>query len=208
MLFRRQDRADNVGLRRGLEYYTGTVYEVASNTKLFTAAMALQELGPQLRIRTSLYGSAKPGTDGALAGDLILYGRGDPTLLRPWNGGPYRPDPLEALARQLQDRGVRTIKGDLVGDDSYFSAPPFGPGWDGTVLMDSGGALLPAAGAEGALGAALSRTLPLMTNDCPHPLQRTFFPSSPLGPFSCDPQCGQVIVIVAGMSPASRDSEL
>ncbi len=112
------------------EHNAGKYFVPASNTKLFTAAMALQELGPQLRIRTSLYASAKPGADGALAGDLILYGRGDPTLMRPWNGGPYRPDPLEALARQLQDQGVRTIQGSLVGDDSYFSAPPYGPGWE------------------------------------------------------------------------------
>ena len=112
----------------------------ASNTKLFTAAMALQELGPDLRIRTSLYGSAPPGADGALPGDLILYGRGDPTLMRPWNGGPYRPDPLETLAQQLQDQGVRTVQGDLVGDDSYFSGPPFGPGWEWEDLRFAYGA--------------------------------------------------------------------
>ena len=102
--------------------------------------MALQELGPRLRIRTSLYGSARPGADGTLAGDLILYGRGDPTLMRPWNGGPYQPDPLEALARQLQDQGVRTVQGDLVGDDSYFNAPPFGPGWEWEDLRYAYGA--------------------------------------------------------------------
>ena len=102
----------------------------ASNTKLFTAAMALQTLGPEFRIRTSLYASARPGADGALPGDLVLYGRGDPTLMRPWDGGPYRADPLEALAGQLQDQGVRTIRGDLVGDDSFFAGPPYGPGWE------------------------------------------------------------------------------
>ncbi len=122
------------------EHNAGKYFVPASNTKLFTAAMALQVLGPELRIRTSLYAAAEPGPDGALAGDLILYGRGDPTLMRPWNGGPYRPDPLEALARQLQDRGVRTIRGDLVGDDSYFDAPPYGPGWEWEDLRFAYGA--------------------------------------------------------------------
>ena len=112
------------------EHNAGKYFVPASNTKLFTAAMALQELGPELRIRTSLYGPARPGADGALAGDLVLYGRGDPTLMRPWDGGPFRPDPMEALARQLQDQGVRTVRGDLVGDDSAFGAPPYGPGWE------------------------------------------------------------------------------
>ena len=112
------------------EHNAGKYFVPASNTKLFTAAMALQVLGPELRLRTSLYATARPGPDGAVDGDLILYGRGDPTLMRPWDGGPYRPDPLEDLARQLQDRGVRTVRGDLVGDDSYFNAPPYGPGWE------------------------------------------------------------------------------
>jgi len=101
----------------------------ASNAKLFTVAMALQELGPERRLRTSLYAAARPGPDGVLAGDLVLYGRGDPTLMRPWTGGPARPDPLEDLVRQLQAQGVRSIQGDLVGDDSYFDAPPYAPGW-------------------------------------------------------------------------------
>ncbi len=108
----------------------GKYFLPASNTKLFTAAMALQELGADLRIRTSLYAPARPGADGALAGDLVLYGRGDPCLMAPWRGGPYRPDPMESLAEQLQAQGVRTIRGDLVGDDSYFTAPPYGPGAD------------------------------------------------------------------------------
>jgi D-alanyl-D-alanine carboxypeptidase/D-alanyl-D-alanine-endopeptidase (penicillin-binding protein 4) len=107
----------------------GKAFIPASNAKLFTVAMALQELGPERRLRTSLYAAARPGPDGILAGDLVLYGRGDPTLMRPWTGGPPRPDPLEDLVRQLQAQGVRSIQGDLVGDDSCFDAPPFAPGW-------------------------------------------------------------------------------
>ncbi|MDR3670955.1 MAG: D-alanyl-D-alanine carboxypeptidase/D-alanyl-D-alanine-endopeptidase [Holophaga sp.] len=122
------------------EHNAGKYFIPASNTKLFTAAMALQELGPELRIRTSLYGSARPGADGVLAGDLILYGRGDPTLMRPWSSGPFQPDPLESLAIQLRARGVRTIQGDLVGDDSFFAEPPYGPGWEWEDLRFSYGA--------------------------------------------------------------------
>jgi len=112
------------------EYNADKYFITASNAKLFTAAMALQELGPDLRIRTSLYGSARPDADGVLAGDLVLFGRGDPTLMRPWHDGPFQPDPLEALAIQLRAQGVRTVQGDLVGDDSFFAEPPYGPGWE------------------------------------------------------------------------------
>jgi len=112
------------------EHNAGKYFLPASNVKLFTAAMALQELGPDLRIRTSLYGIAAPDAGGIVPGDLVLYGRGDPTLMRPWNGGAYQADPFESLANQLQARGVREVRGDLVGDDSYFDAPTYGPGWE------------------------------------------------------------------------------
>jgi D-alanyl-D-alanine carboxypeptidase/D-alanyl-D-alanine-endopeptidase (penicillin-binding protein 4) len=108
----------------------GKYFIPASNAKLFTAAMALQELGPDRRLRTSLYAGAPPGPDGVLAGDLVLYGRGDPALLGPGTAGPFRPDPLEDLARRLEALGVRAVQGDLVGDDSFFAAPPYGPGWE------------------------------------------------------------------------------
>ena len=49
----------------------------ASNAKLYTGALALDRLGPDYRVKTSLYSAAKPTADGTLDGDLIL--RGDPT---------------------------------------------------------------------------------------------------------------------------------
>jgi D-alanyl-D-alanine carboxypeptidase/D-alanyl-D-alanine-endopeptidase (penicillin-binding protein 4) len=109
----------------------------ASNTKLFTAALVLQTLGPEFRIRTSLYGQAKPGPGGVLQGDLVLFGRGDPTVLG-WNQGG--PDPLEALATQAWEAGVRVVTGDLVGDDRFFATPPFGSGWEAGDLAAGFGA--------------------------------------------------------------------
>jgi len=122
------------------EHQADKYFIPASNAKLFTAAMALQDLGPEFRIRTSLYGSAQPGADGRLPGDLVLFGRGDPTLMKPWTGGPSQPDPLESLAVQLRNQGVRTIQGDLVGDDSFFAAPPYAPGWEWEDLQFAYGA--------------------------------------------------------------------
>ncbi len=111
----------------------------ASTAKLFPAALALATLGPEFRIRTSVYASRPPGPDGVLAGDLILYGRGDPMVLSPWRGGG-RPDPLEALAAQIKAAGVRTVAGDLVGDDSFFATLPYGPGWEAGDLARPFGA--------------------------------------------------------------------
>ena len=52
----------------------------ASNTKLFTAALALDRLGPDFRTRTSLYSRERPDRQGRLRGDLLLVGRGDPSF--------------------------------------------------------------------------------------------------------------------------------
>jgi len=101
-----------------------------SNAKLFMAALALHELGPDFRIRTSLYGAGEPDGAGVLGGDLLLFGRGDPTLM----GRDGEGDPLGDLARQLWDRGVRKVAGDVVGDDSFFDLPGYGAGWEAEDL--------------------------------------------------------------------------
>jgi D-alanyl-D-alanine carboxypeptidase/D-alanyl-D-alanine-endopeptidase (penicillin-binding protein 4) len=119
------------------EHQADKLFVPASNTKLFTAALALQAPGKDFRIRTSLYGQGRPGPDGVLQGDLILFGRGDPTTLGRNQGGP---DPLEALATQAWAAGVRVVTGDLVGDDRFFATPPFGSGWEAGDLAFAFGA--------------------------------------------------------------------
>ena len=53
-------------------------FSPASNAKLFTAALALNNLGPDFKIETSLYAARAPDENGTLDGDLVVYGRGDP----------------------------------------------------------------------------------------------------------------------------------
>lgn len=110
----------------------------ASNTKLVVAAVASALLGPEFRVQTSLYGTG-PVVDGVLRGDLVLYGRGDPTFSnRCFQSdtaatGACDRDPIaryRELARQLRVRGVRGIAGDLVGDGSYFTDGVIHPGWE------------------------------------------------------------------------------
>jgi D-alanyl-D-alanine carboxypeptidase/D-alanyl-D-alanine-endopeptidase (penicillin-binding protein 4) len=83
----------------------------ASTLKLLTTAVALDELGPTFRWRTQLLG--ENGIRGSsLRGPFYLRGGADPNLS--WQR-------LQALLRELHDRGVRTLHGDLVLDRSYFS---------------------------------------------------------------------------------------
>ena len=80
------------------------------------------------RIRTSCYAAAMPGADGALAGDLTIYGRGDFSMAARFNVGDYTKS-LEPLVSALAAAGVKRITGDLVGDESFFRGPPFGSAW-------------------------------------------------------------------------------
>ena len=110
----------------------------ASNTKLVVSAVAASLLPGDFRVKTSVY-AAGPVVDGAVQGDLVLYGRGDPTFGRRCYAtdtllpGACDRDPfarLRDLARTLHDAGVRTVVGDLVGDGSWFDGEILHPAWE------------------------------------------------------------------------------
>ena len=121
------------------EHNPQKLFSLASNSKLYTVALALDRLGADYRIKTSLYAQAKPSRAGTLRGDLIVYGRGDPSINARRHGGDI-DQALEPLARALSNAGIKRITGDLVGDDSYFHGPPFGSGWAWDDLEHSYGA--------------------------------------------------------------------
>jgi D-alanyl-D-alanine carboxypeptidase/D-alanyl-D-alanine-endopeptidase (penicillin-binding protein 4) len=104
------------------------LFSPASNSKLYTMAMVLDRLGPDYRIRTSLYATNKPEPDGTLKGDLVVYGRGDPSINSRRHGGDIFAA-LQPLVAALTNAGVRRITGSIVGDATYFSGPEYGSGW-------------------------------------------------------------------------------
>jgi D-alanyl-D-alanine carboxypeptidase/D-alanyl-D-alanine-endopeptidase (penicillin-binding protein 4) len=101
----------------------------ASNMKLYTVAAALDRLSPDYRFVTSAYAPAKPDKDGVIKGDLVIYGRGDPSFAARFNNGDYFKG-VNNLADRIAAAGVKKVKGDLVGDETYFTGPPYGAGWD------------------------------------------------------------------------------
>lgn len=111
------------------EHDAGKLFSPASNCKLYTVALALDELGGDYRIKTSLFAAEKPNRFGTLKGDLIVYGRGDPTINERMHGTNIF-EALEPLVAVLTNAGVKRISGDLVGDESFFRGPPYGSGWD------------------------------------------------------------------------------
>lgn len=89
----------------------------ASTMKLLTTYAGLEMLGPAYAWRTEAYLNGKL-ENGVLQGDLILKGYGDPklTLEQFW-----------LWLRDLRDRGLRDIRGNLVLDRSAFEPQPLDP---------------------------------------------------------------------------------
>ena len=111
----------------------------ASNMKNFTVATALDRLGPDYRIVTSIYASAMPDADGTITGDLRIFGRGDVSISDRFNGG----DPgksLDAIVEKIASLGIRRINGSIVADDSYFRGFPIPSSWEWDDLQWSYGA--------------------------------------------------------------------
>ncbi len=110
----------------------------ASNMKLYTVATAFDRLTPDFHFVTSVYAKERP-EDGKIKGDLVVYGRGDPSIAARFNEGDYFKG-INALADRIVAAGVKRIRGDLVGDESYFNGAPVGGGWEWDDLTWSYGA--------------------------------------------------------------------
>lgn len=101
----------------------------ASNAKLFTAALALDRFGGDFRIKTSLYAASTTDDDGILKGDLIVYGRGDPSFAAGWHNNDI-DTAFNAFAEICTRALIREIQGDIVADESFFAGPQLGSGWE------------------------------------------------------------------------------
>jgi D-alanyl-D-alanine carboxypeptidase/D-alanyl-D-alanine-endopeptidase (penicillin-binding protein 4) len=120
-----------------------TVYEFnpdrffvpASNTKLFSTALALTTLGADATFHTRVLAATAPDGNGLLKGSLRLLGGGDPNLSPraiPYDKSAAAGNPLiaiEDLADQVAAKGVKRITGDIIGDDTRFVWQPYADGW-------------------------------------------------------------------------------
>ena len=104
----------------------GKIFVPASNQKIVTGAVALAQLGPDYRYRTSFLAR---GTlrDGTLRGDLLVAGSGDPSISDRMRGEAMTP--LYEIADSLRARGVRRIEGRLLATGDALPGTNYGYGW-------------------------------------------------------------------------------
>lgn len=83
----------------------------ASNTKLFTTAVALSNLGGDFKLSTKIYTDDSNISDGVVDGNLYIKGFGNPT---------FTQYDLDRMINDLKTKGIIKVTGSIVGDDSYF----------------------------------------------------------------------------------------
>ena len=88
----------------------------ASTVKLFTSAIALNQLNPNFQIVTPIYTEGNPPD----LEELKIIGRGDPTLTT---------NDLETLAETLKKQGVRSLKR-IVLETGYLPSPAINSTWE------------------------------------------------------------------------------
>ncbi len=103
----------------------GKLFVPASNQKLLTGAVALTTLGPDFRFSTMF--STNGSVDGALQGDLLVRGFGDPSLSDHMAGGALLP--FNTVRDSLVARGITRIAGNLRPLGDAFPGDTLGYGW-------------------------------------------------------------------------------
>jgi D-alanyl-D-alanine carboxypeptidase/D-alanyl-D-alanine-endopeptidase (penicillin-binding protein 4) len=115
----------------------GKLFMPASNMKIITSAVALTLLGPDYRYRTTFLTDGEV-RDSLLDGNLLVIGRGDPTVSDRMRGTATIV--MDALADSLRAHRIRQISGSLARVGNAFPDSVYGYGWEWDDLGEYYGA--------------------------------------------------------------------
>ncbi|HEY8852945.1 MAG TPA: D-alanyl-D-alanine carboxypeptidase/D-alanyl-D-alanine-endopeptidase [Gemmatimonadaceae bacterium] len=115
----------------------GKLFMPASNMKIITSAAALTLLGPEYRYRTTFLTDGEV-RDSLLDGNLLVIGRGDPTVSDRMRGTATTV--MDALADSLRAHRIRQISGSLARVGNAFPDSIYGYGWEWDDLGEYYGA--------------------------------------------------------------------
>lgn len=125
-------------LARGERLYernAATLLVPASAMKLVSVAAAAAAVGWEFAFETPVLGTGRV-VNGALQGDLVILGSGDPTVL----GRAGEPS-LDAWIDALRACGITRIEGRVIADDNAVEEPAPGFGWSWEDLAYTYGAM-------------------------------------------------------------------
>ncbi|MHB9013284.1 MAG: D-alanyl-D-alanine carboxypeptidase/D-alanyl-D-alanine endopeptidase [Ignavibacteriaceae bacterium] len=98
----------------------------ASNTKLFTTATALNLMGGNFILSTKILSVARV-RNGVLNGNLYIKGYGNSV---------FTEQDLIEMVKELKNKGIKEITGNVIGDDSYFDDDYSRDDWINDELTD------------------------------------------------------------------------
>ncbi|MHB8339540.1 MAG: D-alanyl-D-alanine carboxypeptidase/D-alanyl-D-alanine endopeptidase [Ignavibacteriaceae bacterium] len=98
----------------------------ASNTKLFTTATALNLMGGNFVLSTKILSVARV-RNGVLNGNLYIKGYGNSV---------FTEQDLIEMVKELKNKGIKEITGNVIGDDSYFDEDYSRDDWINDELTD------------------------------------------------------------------------
>ena len=115
----------------------GKLFMPASNEKILTSAVALAQLGPDYKYHT-IIASRGQLKDTVLTGDLIVIGRGDPTMSDRVHGSAANA--MAAVADSIMARGITHVTGSLKQGGNAFPDSIYGYGWEWDDITGESGA--------------------------------------------------------------------
>ena len=117
----------------------GRLFMPASNMKIVTGSVALALLGPDYRYKTAFVSRGGAIRDSVLDGDLIVIGRGDPTVSNRAQQGDARSW-MRRAADSIAARGIKRVTGSLIRGGNAFPDSIYGYGWELDDLSGDSGA--------------------------------------------------------------------
>ena len=115
----------------------GKLFMPASNMKIITGAVALTLLGPDYTYKTTFLTNGEVHS-GLLDGDLLVIGRGDPTVSDRMR--VLATTVMDALADSVRAHGIRQIGGSIARVGNAFPDSIYGYGWEWDDLGEYYGA--------------------------------------------------------------------
>jgi serine-type D-Ala-D-Ala carboxypeptidase/endopeptidase (penicillin-binding protein 4) len=115
----------------------GKLFMPASNLKIITSAVALTLLGPEYTYKTTFLTNGER-RDSLLDGDLLVIGRGDPTVSDRMR--VLATTVMDALGDSLRAHGIRQVSGSIARVGNAFPDSIYGYGWQWDDLGEYYGA--------------------------------------------------------------------